>query len=210
MKASVSVSQNTHNWSRLVKLLRIVGPIAIVGTILYIISWSYFTKIPYLHVIEDKLKKSNMLVNLKLISTDDQGKPVRISAQTAQDLGQGKAILNAPSSDFTTEDGTNMHLSANLGNLDKDNNSLTLEGSVDLKTKTGYELKAPSAVMNLKDHSTESFEPVYGKGLRGEIQSKDGIKITSDGDIFFKGNTTLTINASDEEQNPPQTKEQSE
>lgn len=206
MKTSISVS---HNWSWFVRLLRMIAPIAIICMILYVVSWSYFKKIPYLQVIENKIKQSNMLINLKLISTDEQGKPLRINARTAQDLGQGKAILNAPSSDFTTEDGTNMHLSANSGNLDKGNNSLTLEGSVDLKTKTGYELKAPSAVMNLKDHSTESFEPVYGKGLRGDIQSKDGIKITSDGDIFFKGNTTLTINASDKDEKPAQTEEHS-
>lgn len=202
-----SVKQNISLWSSIIRFLRIVGPIAIISIILYIFLWSYLKSTFYFQLLENKFKHSNLLVNLKLVTADEHGNPMRISARSAKDVGQGKAILDAPYSEFTTEDGTSMRLSANFGNLDKARNSLVLQGSVDLKTKTGYELKAPSAFIDLKEHSAESFEPVYGKGLRGEIQSQEGIKITSDGDIFFKGYTTLTINSKDNEQKPSEKRE---
>ena len=133
------------------------------------------------------------MIGLKLISTDDYGKPIEILAKTAKDLGNGKALLDKPISNFLMENGLPVKLTADIGNLNQSDGSVKLKGSVDIKSENGYELHAPSATIDIREKVAESFEPVFGKGPKGEIRAEDGLKASADGVVFFKGKTKLVV-----------------
>lgn len=182
-----------HAHSKCVKLLRIILPIFIIVFLVSVVLWPHLAKTLMVSPLERIIRKTNLIINPRIASTDENGKPYSIKAKSAEQIDEMSAALNNPSGKFVLEDGTKVEVSATNGDLKKREEALNLSGSVDLKSENGYALKAPSAVVDLKAKTTETFEPVYGKGPQGEIEADKGVKISSDGSIHFKGKTKLTI-----------------
>lgn len=180
--------------SIIVRLLRWVVPLIVLALLGGIVLWPNFKLSTLYPKIKHVMHKTNLVINPRISSIDDQGKPYQIQAKSAQQLGDLQATLDNPKGNFVMEDGTELAVSASIGDLKKHKEELGLSGSVDLKSNSGYELKAPSATVDLKTKTAESSEAVYGKGPQGEIHSDQGVKITSDGQITFKGKTKLLIN----------------
>lgn len=190
---SYTFARSLQAHSRLVHLLRILFPLGGMALLMLIVLWSYGLKSFVAPRIESAIRKVNLVVNPRIHSIDNHGKPFIIQAQEAEQVGSLQAKLSHPSGTFQLDDGTKMEVSANLGNLQKQEEALGLSGNVDLKTGTGYSLKAPNAHVDLKEKTAETHEPVTGSSPKGAIKAEEGVKITSDGTIRFKGKTKLVI-----------------
>jgi len=181
--------------STLVRVLRYIVPAFIVVFLITVVLWPNFKLSTLYPQVQQAIRQANLVINPRISSVDDQGKPYQIQARSAQRMNELQATLDLPQGQFMMDDGTQLEVSANLGDLKKEEDALKLSGTVNLKSDSGYELNAPSATVDLKSKTAESYDPVSGKGPRGEIESKEGVKISSDGKIVFKGKTRLVINS---------------
>lgn len=181
--------------SALVRVLRLILPVFTGLILLLVFIWPNVKKIKEPPPHYNKHKRANLVINPRMVSTDDKGKAYSIQAKSAEQTGKIRAHLNEPQGNFTLEDGTKVHVKAKLGDFEKNKDALSLSGSVSLESETGYRLNAPSAVINLKTKTAETFEPVHGQGPQGTIRSEGGVKIEPNGVIKFKGKTQLVIHS---------------
>jgi lipopolysaccharide export system protein LptC len=82
---------------------------------------------------------------------------------------------------------------AKQGAYHRDLETLQLAGGVDLVHDQGYEIRTPSANVDLTTKTAEGNEPVAAKGPFGELSSQ-GFRVTERGAIIeFTGKSRLVL-----------------
>jgi len=127
--------------------------------------------------------------------TDSQDRPFTVTADRAvQDRADDDLILLAqPKADMILADGARVAVQAKQGSYHRDLETLQLAGDVDLVHDQGYEIRTPSAKVDLTTKTAEGNEPVAAKGPFGELSSQ-GFRVTERGAIIeFTGKSRLLL-----------------
>lgn len=145
------------------------------------------------------------VVNARYHGTDAKQQPYSISADIARHrgLGTNDVELEMPKADIGLRDGTSMMLTARNGLFSREQNTLTLDGAVDVFHDSGYELRTDKVEVDLSKGQAISDRPVTGQGPFGTLEA-EGMRIENKGAvIFFTGKTKVVLRPGSKEEEQP-------
>jgi len=193
--------------SRLVRILRIAVPGAVVLSMAVIIGVSIFNPFRML-MPKLPLDSGNLVVSGTKITmesphlagyTPDQ-RPYELWAKTAtQDITDPDHVdLNDLRAKVLMEDKSTLFLDARTGRFDNKQQQLDLRKDILLRTSTGYEARLNSAFVDMGKGTVSSDERVDVKLTNGTL-SADRLRITEGGDVIrFEGNVVMHLDKLDE------------
>ena len=188
--------------SRLVRLLRVAVPAAVILAMAAIVFVSIFNPfrmlLPKLPVDMDNLVVSGTKITMETphlsgYSTDQR--PYELWAKTAtQDLTDPDHVdLNALRAKVLMEDQTTVTLDARNGLFDSKQQLLDLQKDIFLQSSTGYEARLTQAFVDIGKGTVTSEEPVDVKLLNGNLTA-DKLRITGGGEVVrFEGHVVMNL-----------------
>jgi lipopolysaccharide export system protein LptC len=188
--------------SRLVRVLRVAVPAAVILAMAAIIAVSVFNPfrmlMPKLPLDVGNLVVSGTKITMEsphLSGYSPDQRPYELWAKTAtQDLTDPDHVdLNTLRAKVLMEDRSTVTLDARDGRFDTKEQLLNLTKDIFLQTSTGYEARLTQAFVDIGKGTVTSEEHVDVKLLQGTL-SADKLRITGGGDIIrFEGNVVLNL-----------------
>jgi lipopolysaccharide export system protein LptC len=134
--------------------------------------------------------------NPRLSGTDNDGQPFVISARKAVPEGTGVTHIRMQDivADFSTKDGTGIHLTAATGLIDTDTRVLQMSGGIHVTSQSGYDVKAPSAIADLRAGTVHGESGIAAEGEFGRITAKRFAMNRESKQLHFWGNIHMLIN----------------
>ena len=188
--------------SRMVRVLRVAVPAAVILAMAAIIAVSVFN--PFRMLLPKlPLDMGNLVVSGTKITmesphmagyTQDQ-RPYEVWAKTAtQDVTDPDHVdLKTLRAKLRTEDQSTVTLDALDGRMDNKNQLLDLHHNIHLQTSTGYEAWLSQAFVDMNKNTVTSEEHVDVKLLNGTLTS-DRLRITGGGELIrFEGNVVMDL-----------------
>ena len=188
--------------SRMVRILRIAVPAAVLAAMAGVIGISIFNPFRML-MPKLPLDMSNLVVSGSKITmesphlsgyTPDQ-RPYELWAKTAvQDLTDSDHVeLNKLRTKLLMQDGSTVFLDARTGVFDNKAQTLDLHKDIFLKTTNGYEARLTQAFIDLAKNTVDSDEHVDVKLPNGTLSS-DRLHMIDGGAIMrFEGNVVMHL-----------------
>ncbi|MBI5261519.1 MAG: LPS export ABC transporter periplasmic protein LptC [Bradyrhizobium sp.] len=188
--------------SRLVRLLRVAVPAAVLLAMAAIVGVSIFNPfrmlMPKLPIDAGNLVVSGTKITMESPHlsgyTPDQ-RPYELWAATAtQDITDPNHVeLKAMRSKLLMQDQSTLTLESRTGVFDSKQQVLELRKNIILRTTTGYEARLSQAVVDMAKGTVTSDEHVDVKLINGTLSS-DRLKITDGGDVIrFEGNVVMQL-----------------
>src|SRR5258708_18789993 len=187
--------------SRLVRILRVAVPAAVILAMTAIVAISIFN--PFRILAKLPLDMGNLVVSGTKITMEsphlsgfspDQ-RPYELWARTAtQDITDPDHVeLATLRAKVLMEDQTTVTMDARTGLFDTKSQLLDLHKDIFLQSSTGYEARLTSALVDIANGTVVSDEPVDVKLLNGTLRS-DRLRITEKGDVArFEGNGVMNL-----------------
>ncbi len=188
--------------SRLVRVLRIAVPAAVLLAMAVVVGVSVFNPFRMLK-LPAALDTGNMLVSGTKITmetlhlagfTPDQ-RPYEMWSKTAvQDLTDPDHVeLNKLKTRVVMEDGSTAWLDARTGNFDNKKQTLDLHKDIVMTTTNGYEARLSQAFVDMGKNTVTSDEHVDVKMSNGTVSS-DRLRIYGGGEVVrFEGNVVMNL-----------------
>ena len=188
--------------SRMVRVLRVAVPAAVVLAMAGIVAVSIFNPfrmlLPQLPVDMGNLVVSGTKITMETphlsgYSTDQR--PYELWAKTAtQDLTDPDHVdLNALRAKVLMEDRSTVTLDARNGLFDSKQQVLDLHKDIFLQSSTGYEARLTQALVDIGKGTVMSDEHVDVKLLNGTLTA-DKLRITGGGEVVrFEGNVVMNL-----------------
>ncbi|MGX9424484.1 MULTISPECIES: LPS export ABC transporter periplasmic protein LptC [Bradyrhizobium] len=188
--------------SRMVRILRIAVPAAVVLSLLAIVGVSVFNPfrmlLPKLPVDIGNLVVSGTKITMESphlagFSTDQR--PYELWAKAAiQDLTDPDHVeLQTLRAKMLMEDRTTVTLDARTGFFDSKQQQLDLRKDIFLQSSTGYEAKLSQAFVDMNKGTVTSDEHVDVKLLNGTLTA-DKLRIYNNGELVrFEGNVVMNL-----------------
>ncbi|MCP4618354.1 MAG: LPS export ABC transporter periplasmic protein LptC [Bradyrhizobium sp.] len=188
--------------SRLVRILRVAVPAAVVLAMTGVVSVSIFNPfrilMPKLPVEIDNLVVSGTKITMEnphMAGFSADRRPYEMRAKAAiQDLTDPDHVeLRVLRAKVMMEDRSNVTLDARTGFFDSKQQLLELKKDIFLQSSTGYEAKLSQAMVDMNKGTVTSDEHVDVKLLNGTLVA-DGLKIINSGEIVrFEGNVVMNL-----------------
>ncbi len=188
--------------SRLVRLLRIAVPLAVVAALAAIVAASIFN--PFRALMKQlPLDIDNVVVSGTKITMEsphlsgfspDQ-RPYELWARTAtQDLLDPDHVdLSGLRARVVMDDRSTVTLDARQGLFDTRSQVLDLRQEIFLQSSTGYEARLTRAIVDIAKGSVSSDEPVKVKLLNGTLDA-NRLRIIDKGDLVrFEGGVVMNL-----------------
>jgi len=186
-----------------VRLLKVALPAVMVLTLCYLGYWWFEsldrrvgpTDIQNVTGAAPKDPNRVTLADAKYEGKDEKGRPFSITADSASHIdGDDRHIeMSKPLADIVMSSGAYVALTANDGVLDRDTDTMVLNGDVTLFHDNGLSFQTDSATIDLKNKTAEGHDPVEGQNGDGELIS-EGFRVRDDGDtIEFTGKAYMKI-----------------
>lgn len=187
--------------SRLVRILRVAVPAAVILAMAAIIGISIFN--PFRILAKLPLDVGNLVVSGTKITmesphlsgfTPDQ-RPYEMWAKTAtQDITDPDHVeLATLRAKVLMEDQTTVVMDARTGLFDTKSQLLDLHKDIFLQSSTGYEARLTQALVDIANGTVTSDEPVDVKLLNGTLRS-DRLRIINKGELVrFEGNVVMHL-----------------
>jgi len=189
----------SRTYSRFVRMMRLVLPLAAVAIVLLLFSWPRLEEtmapIPDENMLPRHIAKNELLAP-HFQSRDEKNQPFNINASRAVQSARDPdlILLERPEADMTLRDGTWLAAAADRGAYQQKSEILLLEGSVRLFHDLGYELKTEKLTVSLEDHKAWSDAAVYAQGPAGTLEAT-GLQANSAGNqLIFTGPARLVLN----------------
>src|SRR3954453_21113585 len=189
--------------SRMVRLLRVAVPAAVLLAMTGIVAISVFnpfriTGLPKLPVDISNLVVSGTKITMETphlagFSTDQR--PYEVWAKAAiQDLADPDHVeLKTLRAKVQMEDKSTLTMDARTGFFDSKQQMLDLRKDIFLQSSTGYEAKLSQAYVDINKGSVTSDEHVDVKLLNGTLTA-DRLRIINSGEIVrFEGNVVMNL-----------------
>jgi lipopolysaccharide export system protein LptC len=189
--------------SRMVRVLRIAVPAAVILAMATIVAASFFNNPFRMLLPKLPLDVGNLVVSGTKITmesphlsgyTPDQ-RPYELWAKTAtQDITDPDHVdLNTLRAKILMEDRSTVTLDALHGLFDTKEQLLNLHKNIFLQTSTGYEARLSQAFVDMGKGTVTSDEHVDVKLLNGTL-SADKLRITGGGEVVrFDGNVVMNL-----------------
>lgn len=198
----------SHRYSRFVGMMKLLLPMIGLGLIIVVLAWPNGSEqdsgfqLSFMPSRDDAADQLIML-NPRYIGTDSEQRPFTVTATSAaQDpKDQRRVTLDALQADMTMDDGAWLTVIASGGVYHQSQQTLRLDGPVNIFSDLGYEFHAESALIDLAAGGASSDQPVYGQGPFGSVRS-DRLDVRQHGQrLLFDGNVTMIIRPQ-QKQNP--------
>ena len=199
-RTSAEVIRAEHGYRRRLGLLKLLVPVIAAGLVISLFAWPLINGGDEGFRVDfaDKnfhINGRDEMLSPHFIGTDSANQPYSVTAEVAmRPQGQDDIIyLMMPEADITMDGGEWMFIEAQQGFYDRGHETLTLDGSVNMFTDGGFEVRTESITFNLRDGSASGDRPVTGQGPWGYLKSL-GVRYQSAGQIFtFPGRPTLVL-----------------
>jgi lipopolysaccharide export system protein LptC len=199
--------------SRLVHILRVAVPAAVVLAMSGVLAVSIFNPFRMLSAIKLPVQIDNLVVSGTKITMENphlagfsaDKRPYELRAKAAiQDLTDPDHVeLRTLRAKVMMEDRSNVTLDARTGFFDSKQQLLDLQKDIFLQSSTGYEAKLSRAFVDMNKGTVTSEERVDVKLLNGTLVA-DGLKIINSGEIVrFEGNVVMNLTLDQPEQAAP-------
>lgn len=124
---------------------------------------------------------------------DNKNQPYTITAESATQPSMDSIVLTKPTADITMSDGKWLSLLANKATFIISQKKLELNGSVNLFTGDGYELRTNSAFVNVLEGTASGHEAVEIQGMPGTLKAT-GFALKNQGNnIIFTGPVRMVL-----------------
>lgn len=177
-------------YSRKVRSLRVLLPLAAAALAGAVFLWpSVGPEESKVRLSQNKLESAPVEEDVlrmeqpRFVSTDPENRPFELTADLAVQTraDQSSVTLTAPKADLINKDGSWMQLSAEKGHFSQREERVDLEGGVTLFHDSGMEMHSEKVSADLKQRTMESSTPVVGQGPQGDLEARDGFRITERG-----------------------------
>lgn len=135
------------------------------------------------------------MINARFMGIDGRNQPFTVTAEMATDVAPDskQVMLTAPKADITLKDGTWLAVTADTGVFRQEEQTVELEGHVNMFHDAGYEFETSTAFVDLSQGAAFGFEPIDGQGPFGTIAA-EGFQVFDEGErVIFTGKATLTL-----------------
>jgi len=134
--------------------------------------------------------------NPRLSGTDNEGQPFVISARRAVPDGAGVTHIRMEDivADFSMKDGSGMHPAAATGLIDADTRVLKMSGGIHVTSQSGYDVKAPSAVADLRAGTVHGENGIAADGNFGHITARRFAMNRESKQLHFWGDIHMLLN----------------
>lgn len=139
-------------------------------------------------IVENPIMK-----NPRFESVDGANQPYTVRAKEAVQQDASHVMLNKINADVALNNGLWIALSAQKGVLNVEQEKLKLNDKVHLIASNGYELRSPSAYVDMKHSRVQSMEGIEGQGPMGNIKSDEFLIEGDSRRVLFEKNVKLTI-----------------
>lgn len=177
--ASRPLGRLSRRYSRFVRAMKIVLPVAAAILVVLVLAWPSETrKSPAFNLSLMDLERSEAgelgMSKGRFIGTDTRNQPYVITAESARPEGQDQrnVTLATLQADLSMADGTWISVSAPSGRFDRQAEQLTLTGPVDIFSSSGFELHTPEAVVDMKAGTASGNATVQANGPMGELTAQ--------------------------------------
>ncbi len=171
------------NYSRYVRLMKIILPFGIVLSVGFAFGWPYIlslSKEGFVFVDHSQPEiRENRMMRPHYLSTDEKGQPFHVDADWAKELTNNLSDLTNPQGSMTMLEGQTFNVKAKQGHYDHEKKVLKLEGDVILTSTDGDLVKTKQADVTIDDKVIEGNSYIEGEGPAGKIMAKNGFKIES-------------------------------
>jgi lipopolysaccharide export system protein LptC len=196
--------------SRLVHILRVAVPAAVVLAMSGVLAVSIFNPFRMLSAIKLPVQIDNLVVSGTKITMENphlagfsaDKRPYELRAKAAiQDLTDPDHVeLRVLRTKVMMEDRSSVTLDARTGFFDSKQQLLELQKDIFLQSSTGYEARLSRAFVDMNKGMVTSEERVDVKLLNGTLVA-DGLKIINSGEIVrFEGNVVMNLTLDQPEQ----------
>jgi lipopolysaccharide export system protein LptC len=189
--------------SRVVRVLRIAVPAAVVLAMAAVVAVSIFNPFRMLGIVKLPVDIGNLVVSGTKITMESphmagfssDRRPYEMTAKTAvQDLTDPDHVeLNIIRAKVQMEDRSTVIMDARTGYYDSKQQTLDLRKDIFLQSSTGYEARLSQALMDINKGTVTSEERVDVKLLNGTLVA-DKLRILNSGEIVrFEGNVVMNL-----------------
>lgn len=186
--------------TRFVALMKVALPISAVVIVVLVVAWPYLTRQEegfHLSISDIGVNpaKGMYMTNVRFFDSDDKGQPLSVTAKSVSQDNDDPDILRLtlPAADIELDGGAWLALTAARGALHKADQTLLLEGAVNLFTDLGYELRTEQIEINLRTKTAQGDVPVEGQGPLGVLTADRFSLDQGRGLILFEGRVRMVL-----------------
>jgi len=196
-RASLGNSSSGERYSRFVRRMRLVLPVAAFIIVALLFIWPEMDA-PVLPSGKDLPARTeqNEVVAPRFESRDDERQPYTVTAKSAvQDSKNSDIIrLEQPVADMTLNSGKWLAGEADIGVFSQSRRTLSLKGHVRLNHDDGYELATEQIEIDLKSRTARADVPIRGHGPAGTVEAQGFFAETDGRRLVFTGPARLVLN----------------
>ena len=189
--------------SRMVRILRIAVPAAVVLAMASVVAVSIFNPFRMLAITKLPVDIGNLVVSGTKITMEaphmagfsNDRRPYEVWAKTAtQDLTNPDYVeLTVLRAKVQMEDKSTVTMDAKTGFYDSKKQTLDVRKDIFLQSSTGYEARLSQALLDMNKGTVTSEEPVDVKLLNGDLKA-DKLRIINNGEVVrFEGNVKMNL-----------------
>ena len=184
--------------SGLLRALKLILPVAAALLVMLLIAWPQFRDVgPGSAVPKVRMDDADdvRMRNARYVGTDSEGRPFTVTATTTRQVGADSRQLDLekPQADIKMENGRSVAVMATRGLYDREANTLSLSGDVQLQQDQGYTVRTDRARVNLKDGVAVGDGPVTAEGPAGTLTG-EGFRVEEEGKrVMVTGRSYLQI-----------------
>ena len=181
-------------YSRLVRRLRVVLPVAVLATLAAIALWPRIrAALNHPTELTEQDRRARM-VSGRFVGADSHGKPYTVTYDTAdQPPGGGPVEMVNPLAELTLDNGRWVAVRAMHGRYDQAAGLIDLSGHVELFHDSGYRFTTDRAHVEISKNLVWGDRAVEGHGPKGQIVAR-GFRLADKGDtIVFTGPARLLL-----------------
>lgn len=195
-----------HVYSRLVRVLRTVLPLAALALMAVLLAWPSLRDDEPPPSAADPSQPTGeaRVLNPRYYATDDQNRPYSVTAQSAWGLADSDEVLDLdrPYAEMTLETGEGLTLGADQGRYQRAADRLDLIGAVWLRRDDGYIIRTELVHVDLLEQRAWGDRPVEMTGPQADMWAT-GFEIEEGGDIvILHGPATLILRPASETPDP--------
>lgn len=188
------------HYARAIRLLKLIMPTVAAILIGAVAAWpqlrSNDNELPLAAAKVSPEEIENLaMINARFMGIDGRNQPFAVTAEMATEVSprSQQVRLTAPKADITLENGTWVALTADYGVFRQADQTVELDGHVNMFHDAGYEFETATAFVDMAQGAAFGFEPIDGQGPFGTIVA-EGFQVFDEGErVIFTGNATLVL-----------------
>lgn len=185
---TATARQPSAGHTRIVRGLKLVLSLTAAALVTLLIAWPQLQdsgKHDELPSVRPEEASNVRIRNARYVGSDEKDRPYSVSAEVTRQspTDPHRLELEKPEADITLRDGAWLALQAEKGFFDRNRNTLSLSGGVQLFHDQGYQVRADAADVDLKHGVASGAGDVVAQGPAGLLTGA-GFRVEGSGDTI--------------------------